>query len=135
LNVKFTEINEILELKKVRGKNRIRSHMCRKFHSTHLFQDPENEEDTEYGLDMEQIDALHSRTKETRSRYFIDNPQVLREHYMKAMNRVTIFHEYDYKELLNEIKIEAGKKYKEELEIKDRENQELKTIIQKNYSA
>ena len=69
LNNYFNEINESLNLGKVRKYNRFRSHMLRKFHASILY-------NHENGLSLEEIDALQGRGKNnTHASYFMENPK------------------------------------------------------------
>ena len=79
---KFRAINEQLGLGKVGYNSRFRSHMLRKFHASQL---------RENGLNMDTIDALQGRAKsEVRESYFFDNPEKIREEYIKHMDCLTI---------------------------------------------
>lgn len=85
LNAEFKRINNELNLGKVGNYNRFRSHMLRKFHASSLY----NAVD---GLSLEEIDALQGRKKDlTRSSYFMENPNVLKEKYMNVMDSVMFF--------------------------------------------
>lgn len=85
LNNYFNEINESLNLGKVRKYNRFRSHMLRKFHASILY----NHED---GLSLEEIDALQGRGKNnTHASYFMENPKNLKEKYINSLKSILIF--------------------------------------------
>ena len=85
LNSYFNEINESLNLGKVRKYNRFRSHMLRKFHASSLY-------NYENGLSLEEIDALQGRGKNnTHSSYFMEDPIKLKEKYIGSMDSVIIF--------------------------------------------
>ena len=86
---------------KVGHYNRFRPHMLRKFHSSNLFNNNQGEEEDEkIGLTMDQIDALQGRGKgDTRSVYFMDNPDVLRKAYIRALPLITISKEVTDDEL------------------------------------
>lgn len=82
LNTHFKIINETMGLGKVGSFNRFRSHMLRKFHASQLYND---------GVSLEIVDALQGRGKDsTRSSYFMEDPEKLREVYVKHLNAVTI---------------------------------------------
>ncbi len=84
LNNYFKEINESLNLKKVRKYNRFRSHMLRKFHASALY-------NHENGLSLEEIDALQGRGKDnTHSAYFMEDPTKLKNKYIKILDAVLI---------------------------------------------
>ena len=84
LNTYFKEINEILNLNKVRKYNRFRSHMLRKFHASALY----NHED---GLSLDEIDALQGRSKDnTHSAYFMEDPIKLKKKYVKVLDAILI---------------------------------------------
>ena len=85
LNSYFNEINESLNLGKVRKYNRFRSHMLRKFHASSLY-------NHENGLSLEEIDALQGRGKNnTHSSYFMEDPIKLKEKYVDSMDSIIIF--------------------------------------------
>ena len=85
LNNYFNEINETLNLGKVRKYNRFRSHMLRKFHASALY-------NHENGLSLEEIDALQGRGKNnTHSSYFMENPKNLKEKYINSLKSILIF--------------------------------------------
>lgn len=85
LNGYFNEINETLNLGKVRKYNRFRSHMLRKFHASALY-------NHENGLSLEEIDALQGRGKNnTHSSYFMENPRNLKEKYINSLKSILIF--------------------------------------------
>ena len=91
LNDYFKEINEFLDLGKVRKYNRFRSHMLRKFHASALY-------NHENGLSLEEIDALQGRGKDnTHSAYFMENPIKLKNKYIKVLNAILIFNSDNYK--------------------------------------
>ena len=84
LNGYFSEINESLNLGKVRKYNRFRSHMLRKFHASALF-------NHENGLSLEEIDALQGRGKDnTHSAYFMEDPIKLKKKYVKILDCILI---------------------------------------------
>lgn len=85
LNTYFNEINESLNLGKIRKYNRFRSHMLRKFHASSLY-------NHKNGLSLEEIDALQGRGKNnTHSSYFMENPKSLKEKYINSLNSILIF--------------------------------------------
>lgn len=85
LNSYFNEINESLNLGKVRKYNRFISHMLRKFHASILY-------NHENGLSLEEIDALQGRGKNnTHSSYFMENPKNLKEKYINSLESILIF--------------------------------------------
>lgn len=85
LNNYFNEINESLNLGKVRKYNRFRSHMLRKFHASILY-------NHENGLSLEEIDVLQGRGKNnTHASYFMENPKNLKEKYINSLKSILIF--------------------------------------------
>lgn len=85
LNNYFNEINESLNLGKVRKYNPFRSHMLRKFHASILY-------NHENGLSLEEIDALQGRGKNnTHASYFMENPKNLKEKYINSLKSILIF--------------------------------------------
>ena len=86
-NRTLQDLNDLLGLGKVGNYNRLRSHMIRKFQATALKNGAE-------GMSEEDIDFLQGRSRgSVRELYMKENPLVLKEKYVKAMNNVLIFHE------------------------------------------
>lgn len=126
LSFRFKKINDTLGLGKRGTYNRFRSHMLRKFHASYLHQ-PDLDDGTDYGLTMDQIDALQGRSKNTvQSVYFMDNPEILRKAYIKAMNRISITEEYvvDFDEISGKPIIELYDGRKENKSIKQQLSEE-----------
>lgn len=101
---KFKSLNNYLGLGKAGGYARLRPHMLRKFHSTHLNQGSL----LDGQLGMDEIDLLHGRGKNrTRASYFKDNPEFLKFEYIKVMNNVSLYRRYDWKIVNGRVKILA----------------------------
>lgn len=84
LNTNFKNINDILNLGKVRKYRRFRSHMLRKFHASSLY-------NSENSLSVDEIDSLQGRSKNiTRSSYFMEDPSKLKEKYVDSMDSIII---------------------------------------------
>ena len=67
--------------------NILRSHMLRKFHASQLCSG-------ENPLSLDEIDTLQGRKKQnTRQSYYFDDPEYLREKYIRNMHQVTILDE------------------------------------------
>ncbi len=99
---KFRSLNDYLGLGEVGGYARLRPHMLRKFHSTHLNQGSL----LEGQLSMDEIDILHGRGKnKTRESYFKDNPEFLKFEYIKVMNNVSLYRRYDWKIVNGKVKV------------------------------
>lgn len=83
----FNRINEELQLPRINNTRRIRTHMLRKFHASQLHSG-------KYSLSLDEIDSLQGRSKDiVRQTYFIDNPNDLREKYIRNIDQVTILDE------------------------------------------
>ena len=83
-NKYFMFINNELNLGKVGTYNRFRSHMLRKFHASSLY-------NCKNGLTLNEIDSLQGRGKTTvHSVYFMENPNVLKEKYIKSLDALRI---------------------------------------------
>lgn len=77
MHEKFHDINQSLGLGKVGSYDRFRSHMLRKFHASQLYND---------GCSMDYVDALQGRGKDsTHSSYFMEDPEKLKEEYVKHL--------------------------------------------------
>lgn len=90
---KFAEINQILNLGKVGGRNRFRSHMLRKYHASRLAKSTIDKKTgkKEPGMSLHGIDALQGRTKTgSQNSYFFDDFESLREEYIQSLNKLTI---------------------------------------------
>lgn len=128
----FIEINNNLRLGQVGPYNRFRSHMLRKFHASNLLRG-------EFALSIEDIDSLQGRSKnQVHESYFFEDPNELREKYIKNINQLLINYEVvsvDSPEVL-ELKYENNelKKEREELIEKTKEeNKEMVLSILKDY--
>lgn len=85
LNKYFGEINTKLNLPKVGKYRKLRTHMLRKLHASLLY-------NAENGLTLEEIDSLQGRSKNTvHSVYFMENPNILKEKYIKSLKELQIF--------------------------------------------
>ena len=101
VNYKFKLLNDRLGLGKSGGFPRLRPHMLRKFHSTHL-----NQESPYQKLGMDEIDLLHGCGKNrTRESYFKDNPEYLKLEYIKVMDNISLYHTYDWKAVNGKVKV------------------------------
>ena len=79
----FTGLNKKFKLGKVSGRNRLRSHMFRKYNASHLYDD---------GMSIDDIDSIQGRAKDdTHNAYFKDNPLKLKEKYVKHLGAVSIY--------------------------------------------
>lgn len=90
---KFAEINKTLNLGKVGGKNRFRSHMLRKYHASRLVKSSIDEKTGKKlpGMTINNIDALQGRGKSTtQNSYFFDDFENLKEEYIQNLNKLTI---------------------------------------------
>jgi len=126
---KFSEINKILDLGKISGKNRFRSHMLRKFHASRLAKSEFNEQTgkNEPGMNINNIDALQGRGKSgTRNSYFFDDFESLKAEYIQNLNKLTIFPNNDFKD--NNLHIEENI---QSIEEKGRQNQLILDIQKK----
>ncbi len=84
LNGYFKEINDSLNLGKIRKYNRFRSHMLRKFHASSLY-------NYKNGLSLDEIDALQGRGKDnTHSAYFMEDPTKLKKKYIAVLDAISI---------------------------------------------
>lgn len=90
LNRLFREINDKLGLGKKGPYIRFRPHMLRKYHASQLFND---------GCSIEFVDTLQGRGKDqTHSSYFMEDPEKLREEYIKHLDCLMInWNNVDYK--------------------------------------
>ena len=82
-DTQFNELNDKLELGKTdNGYIILRCHNLRKFHSTSLKND---------GLSIDFVNALQGKSKTAVDEvYFLDDPETLREEYIKHLNCLTV---------------------------------------------
>ena len=78
----LSEMNDELGLGKKGTYNRLRTHMFRKFHASNL---------KKSGMSMDDINSMQGKGKSAVNEpYFFDNPEQLKEVYMRHMDAVTI---------------------------------------------
>ncbi len=133
----FVNINETLQLGKVGGKNRFRSHMLRKYHASRLAmstKDPKTGQRIS-GMNMNDINALQGRTKEGSSKsYFFDDFEGIKELYAQSLHKLTIFEDIDvykskeYLDLEKKLRIQKNN-YESEIEEKEERYDELESKI------
>ena len=84
LSSMFASLNRQLGGYRKGAYNILRMHMLRKFHASNLARG-------EYGLTLDEIDSLQGRSKDSvQSSYFYDDPNELREKYIRNMDKVLI---------------------------------------------
>lgn len=90
LSRKFIKINNQLGLGKSGTYNRYRSHNLRKFHASSL---------RNSGMLMEDINSIQGKSKTpTDEAYYFENPDVLKQRYVKHMNALIIYNKNKVKE-------------------------------------
>ena len=78
LNKRFKRLNDSLNFGKAGSYTRFRPHMMRKFHASSLLND---------GLSISDINAMQGKTKNmTDESYFFENPEKLKEKYIKHLH-------------------------------------------------
>lgn len=81
-------INKKLDLGLVNGYVKLRTHMFRKYHASHLYHNKDNEPI----MTLDDIDYLQGRGKsDVRESYFFENIDHLKQKYKQVMYRVTLF--------------------------------------------
>lgn len=115
----YKKINTDLELGYAGpGYRRLRPHMLRKYHASHL---------KDY-IGMDYVDELQGRGKSSiRESYFYENPTKLRQIYIENMQHVTI-HDEKYK---NRTLTEENNMLRDKSEYLEKENHEIKENIRK----
>ena len=89
------DINKRLSLGEAGGTNRLRPHMCRKFHATNIRGSVLSYE--ENSLTLSQIDEMQGRGKTSvQDTYIKTNPLEQKILYAKVMNNISLWHEYEY---------------------------------------
>lgn len=85
------QINDYFKFGYAGGYTRFRPHMFRKFNATQL-----NQAYLSNNLNMDLVDSLQGRGKGlTRDAYFKNNPNVLKFHYVKVLNNVSLYNRYE----------------------------------------
>lgn len=111
---KFKEANNKLARFKTREKKRFTSHMLRRMNASLLYKNNYLDTSEEYkiALEKDQIEALHGRSKgdSIEVAYYKDNPEILRNLYIRALPLITVSHEYTNEELNDIINFESEKK-------------------------
>ena len=78
----FSEMNSRLGLGKAGAYNRFRSHSLRKYHASNLYND---------GMSLDFVNELQGKAKnKTDSSYFMINPMILRNEYIKHLGSIVI---------------------------------------------
>lgn len=76
-STKFINLNTVMQLGKKGTYNRLRSHMLRKFHASSLKND---------GMDKYDVNSMQGKgLNSTDEAYFLDDPEILRQKYIKHM--------------------------------------------------
>lgn len=100
---KLREINKKLGYEKAGGMYRLRPHMLRKFHATYISGSVLNYEEHSLITNAE-IDELQGRGKTSvQDTYMKVNPLRQKVLYAKVMNNVSLFHEYEYQIIDNDV--------------------------------
>ena len=87
----FIKINNQLKLGKCGTYNRYRSHVLRELHASNL---------KNSGMLIEDINSLQGKRRNiTDESYFFENPEVLKEKYIKHLNAVTVYDKNMVKEV------------------------------------
>ena len=83
LNKRFKKINDKLNLKKAGSYTRFRPHMMRKYHASSLLND---------GMSISDVNAMQGKSKNlTDESYFFENPEKLRQNYIKHLPALEIY--------------------------------------------
>ena len=83
LNKRFKRLNDSLNFGKAGSYTRFRPHMMRKFHASSLLND---------GMSISDINAMQGKTKNmTDESYFFENPEKLKEKYIKHLHALEIY--------------------------------------------
>ena len=83
----FTSMNTRLKLGKTGTYNKLRSHALRKFHASNLYND---------GMSLDYVNELQGKSKnKTDTAYFMINPLILRNEYVKHLNAINIMTQVD----------------------------------------
>lgn len=115
----FRDVNDLLGLGTLGSNNyvRFRSHMLRKFHASTLYND---------GMNLNDVNDLQGKSKNKTDRcYFMEDPDKLKQKYIKHMGALTINLEVNSLD----IKSREYRLLERELESKNREYDELKNRI------
>ena len=87
LTILFRDMNRKLGLGNINNTGRLRMHMLRKFHASHLY-------NAENGLSLDEIDSLQGRSKNTtRQSYYFNSIDDLKKKYIRNIDKVTLLDE------------------------------------------
>ena len=117
---KFNEINTELNLGKKGTYNRMRSHMLRKFHASQL---------KNHGMSIEEVNSMQGKSKNIVDEvYFFEDPEVLRQKYIKHMEAVTINLDVNNIDIKSKEYLELESKYHEKETEMEKMDSRLATI-------
>ena len=131
------DVNDRLKLGRVAEESKLRSHNLRRFHATHISGSALNYEEHSLITNAE-IDEMQGRGKTSvQDTYIKTNPIRQKVLYAKVMNNVSLFHEYDYRIVGDDVQLRIhdptseNQKLKEEVEKLNSQLQEKKKASEK----
>ena len=130
-------LNEKLELGKAGGMHRLRPHSLRKFHATYISGSALSYEENSLITNAE-IDEMQGRGKTSvQDTYIKTNPLRQKVLYAKVMNNVSLWHQYDYTIIDDDVLISVvdptgeNRKLKKEVEVMKKQLQQKKEASEK----
>lgn len=113
MNRMCSKLNRRLDLGKAGGSYRLRPHMLRKFHATYIRGSALSYEEN-VRISNSQIDEMQGRGKTSvQDTYIKSNPLEQKLIYAKVMNNVSLYNEYDYKIVDDDVLIVKVNPHKE----------------------
>lgn len=99
------KLNKRLRLGQAGGENRLKPHSLRKFHSTYI-RGGVLTYDENVKLSSSEIDEMQGRGKtKTQETYIKSNPAIQKLIYAKVMNNISLWHEYDYRIIDDDVQV------------------------------
>lgn len=128
LSMRFTDINDSLNLGKVGDYNKLRPHMLRKYHASNL-------KNGDNRLNLEEINFLQGRSKgQVNESYFFEDPEKLKQKYISALDDIMVMNvvkelTFDSPEVLL-VRKENEKLKEENLKIRDEIQSEARKVFE-----
>lgn len=128
------EVNEKLGFGLVAEESKLRPHNFRRFHATYIGGSALSYEENSL-ISNSEIDEMQGRGKTSvQDTYIKSNPIRQKLLYAKVMNNLSLFHQYDYEIIDDDVRVFIVDTLKENEELK-KENKKLNNIIKKREKS
>ena len=133
LNQTCIRLNKKLGLGQAGGENRLKPHALRKFHATYIRGGYLTYE--EQVISNREIDEMQGRGKTSvQDTYIKSNPLEQKLIYAKVMNNVSLYHEYDYHIIDNDVQVFLRNPLEEKAKLEEKVN-ELESKLENKKKA